>query len=154
MANTTTYTDEQVANAIAMLRANGGNAKRTASQLGIPRTTIRAWAGRSHSVSARPKQVKTSIVQNRSREIADSLEDLAAKAVGFADSKMETASYKDLLIGVGIAIEKVQLLRGGATSRTESLRIELVAGGSLRELGERSITDQIDRPKALESGAQ
>lgn len=137
MARLTTYSDEEVANALAMLRANGQNAKKTAALLGIPRTTIRAWAGRAHSSTGKqmyPKQVKPELLQERSEEIATSLENLAAMSVGFAVEKMPEASYKDLLIGAGIAIEKVQLLRGRATSRNESLVIQLVAGGSLNEL--------------------
>jgi regulatory Fis family protein len=150
MANLTTYTDEQAANALAMLEANGGNAKKTAALLGIPRTTLRAWVGRSHSRTARPKKVPAKLVQDRSAEIADSLENLAAKAVGLADGKAEAATYKDLLIGAGIAIEKVQLLRGRATTRSESLRIELVSGESLRALADRvmhkALPERIDAP--------
>jgi hypothetical protein len=152
VARATEYSDDQAAHALAMLEANGGNAKKTAALLGIPRTTLRQWAGRAKSSTARPKVVRAELVQDRSAEIATNLENLAAKSIGFADAKMETASYKDLLIGAGIAIEKVQLLRGKATSRSESLRIELVAGGSLQELAARTMSGT-NPPPALGPGA-
>lgn len=151
MARLTEYSDAQAANALSMLEANGGNAKRTAALLGIPRTTLRQWANRAQSSTARPKQVSAQLVKDRSAEIADSLEDLAARSVGLAGSgeKLAAASYKDLLIGAGIAIEKVQLLRGRATSRNESLTIHLVAGAGLQELAERTLTGQ----KAIGDGS-
>jgi transposase-like protein len=37
------YTDEQRANALAALAANGGNANRAAKELGIPVRTLRNW---------------------------------------------------------------------------------------------------------------
>lgn len=41
MANT--YTDQQVAEALAALELNGGNVKRTAAETGIPRATLIRW---------------------------------------------------------------------------------------------------------------
>jgi hypothetical protein len=39
----TRYTDEQVRDALVQLELNGGNVKRTAVALGIPRTTLIEW---------------------------------------------------------------------------------------------------------------
>jgi hypothetical protein len=133
MASHRTFTDDEVAGALATLQANGGNAKRTADTLGISRTTLRGWAGR-HDNTPQPKQVSAELVRDKSVELANNLEALALKSVGLADEKVVTASYKDLLIGAGIAIEKVQLLRGRPTQRTESLKISLVVPGGLRSL--------------------
>jgi hypothetical protein len=41
------YSDEEKASALAALAANGGNALLTAQQTGVPRTTLRKWAGGS-----------------------------------------------------------------------------------------------------------
>ena len=38
------YSDEQKASALAALAANGGNARLTAAQVGVPRTTLLKWA--------------------------------------------------------------------------------------------------------------
>src|SRR5262245_52205925 len=43
MARQRRYTDEDKQRALAELEANGGNTKRTARLLGIPRTTILQW---------------------------------------------------------------------------------------------------------------
>ena len=37
--------------ALATLKANGGNVKRTALQLGIPRTTLKTWRDKTSSVA-------------------------------------------------------------------------------------------------------
>jgi hypothetical protein len=39
------YSDEDRAEALAVLDANAGNLKRTARDLGIPRATLQEWAG-------------------------------------------------------------------------------------------------------------
>jgi len=38
------YSDEERADALLALEANGGNLSRTARQMGIPRATLRLWA--------------------------------------------------------------------------------------------------------------
>lgn len=137
MARLTEYTDDQAAHALAMLKANGGNAKRTAALLGIPRTTLRQWAGRAQSMNALPKQVSEERVQDQTRELAQRLERVALLSVDEGiDEAIAKASAKDRMIVAGIAIEKRQLLIGSPTSRNASVVIHLVGGGSLKELAE------------------
>lgn len=50
------YTDDQVAQALAALDLNGGNVKRTARDLGIPRTTLVRWRDGVSAVSDTEKK--------------------------------------------------------------------------------------------------
>lgn len=135
MANTRTYTDEEIAHALAVLRSNRGNAKKTALQLGVSRTTLRGWAGRMTSATARPKQVSPEKSDKAREGLAEKFGSAAERFVEAAlsdPSKVEKASVRDLLVAAGIATEKSELLRGGATSRVESVRVQLADPDSLR----------------------
>ena len=133
-----TFTDDEIATALATLRSNGGNAKRTAVQLGIPRTTLRQWAGRAKSSTASPRKVAALKVDVAAEKLAASLDEVSArgtaKVLAAIDSvPLETAAdVRNLLVGVGIATEKASFARGGPTSRTESLRVSLVSPDELR----------------------
>lgn len=142
-----TYTDETRANVLATLQANGGNAVKTAKQLGIPRTTIRQWAGEANlgpGVAVMPRKVPTALVEGKMAELANNLEAVAFKAVELANEKADGASYKDLLVGTGIAVEKMLLLRGQATSRVETFKVSLVGVSDLRTAALRSLDSDSD----------
>ena len=139
MANLTTYTDEQVANALALLRANGGNAKRTATQLGISRSTLRGWAGRLDNKTGHSKEVPPALVDEQAHEMAIGLDVLAGRIRDKVAAALDgvpitkASEIRDLLVSLGITIEKASFARGGPTSRTASVTVSLVAGPSLQE---------------------
>lgn len=136
MANTTTYTDEEIAHALAALRANRGNAKKTATQLGIPRTTLRQWAGLS---PVKGKQVPLAKVEAASAELATTFEKISGRITEKVLEAVERVELKNaqdirnMLVGAGITTDKGQLLRGGATSRVESVRVSLMEPSELRD---------------------
>jgi hypothetical protein len=138
MARLTTYDDKRVEQAMAILHANGGNALKTSELTGIPRSTLRSWAGQT---KFQPRTVNSQAVADKTVELAHRLEHVALLAVGpDMDAALANASAKDRAIVAGIAIEKRQLLIGAPTSRNETLRIELVAHGTLQELADRTMS--------------
>jgi transposase-like protein len=143
VANMTQYTDDDRARAVVMYQANGGNAKRTAHLLGVSRSTLRGWVGKDSagSTNGTARIPPTELVQDRSRELGDRLEDVAALAIGEGmEEAILRSSGKDRAVIAGIAIEKAQLLKGKPTSRDVSLSVTLVASGTLNELGDRTLT--------------
>lgn len=124
-----TYTDEEIATALVTLRANRGNAKKTATQLGISRTTLRQWAGLS---PVKGKQVEPAKVTAKGEQLAqklDAIADTLAERLAEAARTvpLETAAdLRNAAISQGITIEKASFARGGPTQRTESLRVSLV----------------------------
>ena len=104
------YSDEERANALAALKANGGNVKRTALQLGIPHKTLDNWAkGVNHPGAAELGNRKTA-------DMAAALEDVAWKLLDAIPGKVEKAPLNHTATALGIAIDKARLLRGEPTS--------------------------------------
>lgn len=129
------YTDDEIAAAVARLRANGNNAKRTAEQLGVPRTTLRQWAGLS---PVKGKQVAPAKIEEHGARLAEKLDRLSDRISERALEAIETvpletaADLRNLLVSGGITIEKASFARGGPTQRTETLRVSLVSPDALR----------------------
>lgn len=131
MASHRTYTEDEIASALATLRANNGNAKKTAHHLGISRTTLRQWAGLS---PIQGKQVTEAQVANKSEQLANKLDVLALRLVDKVSDQLDeipaetSGDVKNLLVAAGITIEKASFARGGPTNRNETgLKVSLVA---------------------------
>lgn len=102
--------DEEKAQALAALDANGGDVSKTARQLGLPRTTLNEWkAGRVTNGVTELRQVKK-------EGLADALERIAYKCVEVLPDKLDLASAKDAAVVLGVSVEKMQLLREKPTS--------------------------------------
>jgi transposase-like protein len=117
------YLDEEKASALVLLAVYNGNVKRTARTLGIPRSTLTAWAkgrGTNPGVTKQCHFKKESLA-DRFEEVARALLDAAADPAKLAD-----ASLKDLVIAAGICTDKMLLLRGQPT------RLLTNADGTLR----------------------
>lgn len=133
------FTDDEVASALATLRANGGNAKKTAAQLGMSRTTLRGWAGRHDNKTGTSKRVDPAAVDSKGTEQAnrfDAITDkLQAKVLDAIDSVeiKNAGDVRNLLWGASITTEKASFARGGPTTRTESLRVALIDPSALRD---------------------
>ena len=124
------YRARQKADALAYLAANRGNVKRAAREANIPRKTLEGWA-RGRGVG--PEVL--SMLDESKRELADKLMREAHGALDEAAGKRGGASYRDLLAGAGISIDKSMLLRGEATSNVQHFadvrQIALTALGQL-----------------------
>lgn len=100
------YSDAQRASALAVLKANAGNASQTARDTGIPRPTIIHWRnGDLHPAVS-------DIEQEKQLDLKQMFENAARNALTTADTKRATASYRDLMTGAGIAADKVAALSG------------------------------------------
>lgn len=108
------YSDEDRANALAALAANGGNLAQTARQLGIPRATLQRWLeGSAHPEAAANAAPKKAALADRLEELAGQLLD------GVTLDKIAGSGPKELLTSLGIAVDKMQLLRGQPTAITD-----------------------------------
>ncbi len=114
------YSDEEKAQALAALDANGGNVKRTAGQLGIPVSTLREWARGRGVVNG-----VTKIRHQKKGELADELETIAWRVLDALPEKLAEADARALATLLGIVIDKVQLLRGQPTDRTAITGVQI-----------------------------
>lgn len=110
------YATEDKAKALALLKSNGGNLKRTARQIGVPPATLRMW--RNDPEDAAPAELR----EQKEAELESHLESIAlryAKALDNDATVMAIVASRDpskLAIVLGIAVEKIQLLRGKPTA--------------------------------------
>ncbi len=115
-----TYTPEERDAALAALAANEGNIKRTAVDLGIPPNTLATWRNeRSAPKDHRPEGGKAARLQAKI-SLADALERIAWKTVRSLPKALRIATAKGSLsqiaVTLGIAVDKMRLLREQATS--------------------------------------
>lgn len=105
------YTKQQKATAV--MAAEMVNAQAAAEQTGIPRTTIIHWLNDPELVALRQKTRET---------MAEDMKALAMVALDALMGAIRRGELegRDLIVALGVAIDKAQLLSGEATSRTET----------------------------------
>lgn len=108
------YTDADKATALVALEANDGNVRSTARALNIPWQTLNQWSRDIHINADVPK-----ISDEKRIDFTEMLEAEINAALGAMNGKRDDGSYSDMARTVGIFIDKLELLRGNATSRHE-----------------------------------
>lgn len=104
------YSDSERATALAALDANGGNVAATARTLQIPRSTLQEWA------NGRVNSEVTELRQEKKRDLAERLEDIAHELVDALPDKIGRANLQQTATTLGIVIDKMQLLKGEPTN--------------------------------------
>ncbi len=114
MATKRRYSDDDRANALAALAANGGNQKRTANQLGIPQQTLSEWVnGNVH-----PEATEHS--ERKKLPLAEAFDALARKCMdGITDADIKGATLWEKVKAAATCVDKRQLLLGKATQITQ-----------------------------------
>ncbi len=111
-----TYSPAEKADALAHLTAEGGNVKRAAREAGVPRKTLEGWSkgrGVTAEVLRMSEHSKKVLAGKLFREADEAADTLAEKRGG--------AGYRDVMVGIGIAVDKAQLLTGQPTQIAESV---------------------------------
>jgi hypothetical protein len=141
---TRSYTPEEVAAALAVLAACDGNVSRAAAETGVPRITLLGWAKRQQE--ARPVAaggegveqystakkrgpapavpVSAAAIEQARGTLADKLEALAHQLADALPAKIAAAPLSQCAVSLGIAIEKMRLLREQSTGNQGVLRVE------------------------------
>jgi transposase-like protein len=102
------YSEEDRAAALAALKANGGNLDRTASQVGVPRNTLRRWS--QNPDRAAPAALRQEKVESLSTLFEKCTRDYLGQAT---DPKVVKATRgKDAVIAAATALDKLRLLNG------------------------------------------
>lgn len=112
----TRYSDEQRASALAALKANNGNVNKTAREIGIPEPTLRTWSLREDAYP-----VPHELQEQKNGELTVELKTLAHALLRSALDKSDdkNANIQQVVTSLGIVIDKLNLLEGGATSRVD-----------------------------------
>jgi hypothetical protein len=112
------YTDETKALALTVLQQMGGNYEKTSQWLAeqanieISSKQISRW---DKGIAIEPEIVEK-VEEIKKRDLADCLEKLAFTLIDAAPGKIPDAPLSQVMVGVGIAVDKMRLQRGEATS--------------------------------------
>ena len=128
------YTEKEKINAVCVF-AVCGNSRRTAELTKIPEATIRTW-----KTTIWWNEVTARIYTEQDEELSGKLTKLVDKAVDQLNDRMENGDYiynpklnqiirkpvnaRDIAAVTVMAVDKRQLLRGKATSRTENVSVD------------------------------
>jgi transposase-like protein len=127
----TRYSDEQKREALDLFVEVGGS--EAGRRTGIPSGTIAAWASRG-GITGPPTpevvhalEVRAVTLADRKVELAGQLRTLAVKATAKLVERIDNdeIAAKDLISALTAAIDRMQLLTGEATARTESFGAEV-----------------------------
>jgi len=110
------WTEDEIATTLAYHGANGGNQRQTSRACGVPLGTLQSWLRKAKTDTPR---VADSSVESAKQKLADRIEDLAHELAGKMSSSAGAAAFKDLAVGFGIAVDKMQLLRKQPTQINE-----------------------------------
>lgn len=149
------YSEDDKAAALARLDLNDGNITKTAKELRVPATTLRQWRDGEHVNAgvAKKRDLKKQSLVELFEEIARAYAARALDATAIADTR-----GKDAVIAFATATDKIQLLEGKPTARTEAAakvehkidepsidRLASIAG-ILLEVGAFTVADAGDPP--------
>lgn len=133
MAARRVYTDEDRARVFVALTVNDGNVKRTARDVDVPVATVRMWK-KDWENSPPDPEIMDSVATQVEQFVSDATR-ARDKALREWEAKVDAGEVgaKDLMVGVGILTDKINLAKGLATSRTESAR-PAIDPATIREL--------------------
>lgn len=107
-----TYTDEE--RRFAVVKAMTDGIESAARQLDISPSTLRQWYSGNRQWRTR------AWVEEHKGQLADALEQLTWEMAVEAREKVKDAPLNQLMVGVGIAVDKTRILRGEATSISDN----------------------------------
>jgi transposase-like protein len=120
------YSEQTRAEALLAVELNNGNVLQTATQLGIPESTLRGWV--EDAASAKTRENVSDMVEVSTTLIANTREDLIGKLKVLRDSTL--IQYEETLpdlkgreaVTALIDLTKlIELLEGNATQRVEAV---------------------------------
>lgn len=127
------YSIDRKAEVLALVKSNTGNIAQTARETGIPYQTIQTWLINSDRFAEIQCQKQT--------DLASRFEGAANDWLTIAEGKAKDAPFNQLMTGVGIAVDKMQLLRGAPTSINLNLDLN---GNDLAGILSGALADVVD----------
>ncbi|HEX8097836.1 MAG TPA: hypothetical protein VF507_07355 [Pyrinomonadaceae bacterium] len=118
MAKKRNYSDNDKAEALAALDANGGDLKHTSKLLRIPLSTLTDWS-KNRGIN----QQVTDFREDKKKDLAGKLEELAHKCVDLLPEKLPFASVRDLAGALIVAVDKMRLLKGEPTAINQTVTL-------------------------------
>jgi len=135
MAGRRQYTEREQARVALLLQANTGNVKRTAREANVPAMTVRDWK-QKWEVEGYPEPVEE-VLPAVATELTTGLDQARSLAVDVVIEKLREGKVtaKDAAWIASVFTDKINLINGLATSRTETVQTQTIDSKELaREL--------------------
>jgi transposase-like protein len=136
-ANNRKYSDAEKIEALEAVNLHGGNVQHAAKAMDIPERTLREWTT-GRCVTDEIFAAFASKKAGRMTSTLRALQSRLAEAL-FDEGKIDSAQYKELVMGFGVVTDKLRLMDGQPTQITEA-RIE----GDLKEEAKRLLAEYKD----------
>lgn len=122
------YGDEFRTNAVLMLEAAGypgrkGSLEHVSKHLGVPRSTMTGWYNGTRN------PVPSDMRREKKATLLEDLLELLGLTVIAAKNTVDEANFREQVTGIGILVDKIQLLTGQPTWRGEI--IDLLKSGTV-----------------------
>lgn len=126
MAGRRTYSPTEQARVALLLKANDGNVKRTARDAHIPPMTVRDWK-QKWEASGYPEPIEE-VLPAVADDVTGYMDQARSLAVDVVIEKLRDGkvSAKDAAWIASVFTEKINLIRGLATGRTETVQVAQV----------------------------
>lgn len=120
------YDDEFRTSAVLMLEAQGypsreGSLSNVSKHLGVPRSTLQGWFNGTRN------PVPPDMRHEKRLNLLEELADLLGLTILAARNTVDEANFREQVTGIGILVDKIQLLSGQPTWRGEV--IDLIKSG-------------------------
>lgn len=116
------FTEKDQARVAVLLQANNGNVKKTAREAGLAPATVRDWRNKWNLQGGLPPAVEEAIPAATEGLVADLKEVVSLAIVNVKDKLREgKVSAKDAAWISGVFIDKIRIIEGQATTRTETV---------------------------------
>lgn len=126
MAGRRTYTEKEQARVALLLQANMGNVKRTAREANVPPMTVRDWK-QKWEAEGYPEAVEEALPAVAD-DVTGYMDQARSLAVDVVIEKLREGKVgaKDAAWIASVFTEKINLIRGLATGRTETVQVQAV----------------------------
>lgn len=118
------YTDEQIADALAVLKAHGGNIARAADAIGCSRATLKRWAAGKGWAQGDAIEKLAPAAEMRAADLWDKM---MRQCLSKAFERVDEATFAQLITAAGVSADKLSLLTGKPTGNNAVI-VRIVEG--------------------------
>lgn len=144
------YSEKDKAEALVALEANQGNVLQTATQLGIPETTLRHWVAKSGEIepTSHTEAVNERVVTER-EALIDRLKIIRDSTATQLEQTIADMKPRESATALIDLTKLIELLEGNATQRVESVWNGETVGEAI-ERYKQEFESRLSSPKVLE----
>lgn len=136
------YTERDQAKVAVVLQANSGNVKKTSRETGVPPATVRDWK-QKWEADGYPETEEFDLELKDFIDVAHEVRYLMIESLREKCERRELTGGQ-LVAGVGMLTDKINIMTGMATSRTEHVEIALPDPKELAKALAQFVTQTVD----------